>query len=57
MTISYHTKRTLLQVCYSTDHYMELIVDAEVLDVVTGKREVSVKQYLLNQQDKMTNKN
>uniref|UniRef100_A0A8R1Y6F1 HotDog ACOT-type domain-containing protein n=1 Tax=Onchocerca volvulus TaxID=6282 RepID=A0A8R1Y6F1_ONCVO len=28
------------QVCYSTDHYMQLIIDAEVLDLMTGNREV-----------------
>ncbi|MCP9263969.1 Acyl-coenzyme A thioesterase 9, mitochondrial [Dirofilaria immitis] len=40
------------QVCYSTDHYMELLVDAEVLDVVTGNRELTNTFYLTYQSDR-----
>ncbi|CAG9537403.1 unnamed protein product [Cercopithifilaria johnstoni] len=40
------------QVCYSTDHYMELIVDAEVLDIVTGNRELTNTFFLTFQSDR-----
>lgn len=41
------------QVCYSTDHYMEVLVDAEVLDVVTGNRELTNTFYLTFQSDRI----
>uniref|UniRef100_A0A915Q0J8 HotDog ACOT-type domain-containing protein n=1 Tax=Setaria digitata TaxID=48799 RepID=A0A915Q0J8_9BILA len=41
------------QVCYTDSRYMELIVDAEVLDVVSGNRELTNTFYLTFQSDRI----